>query len=128
MQRPDFTTVKHLGPEGAVTLLRSRFPDLATEFSNPDNLEPNDPYHSYERFAEEVMVRRNETALLDRVFRFINELAVSSDHMLEDLLTVAVLESFAQDREFADLLYANIDPKPEETLRAIEKHYYGRTR
>ena len=58
----------------------------------------------------------------------MDELAESRDSLLQDLLAVTVLESFAQDREFADLLYANINEKARKTLREVEERHYGRIR
>jgi hypothetical protein len=128
MQPLNFIVVSQMGPGKTVELLRSRFPELAAEFSSPDNLEPHDPYHSYERFAEQALLRKNETALIERVFQFVNELAESQDSLLQELLAVTVLESLAQDREFADLLHANVNEKARKTLKDVEERHYGRIR
>jgi hypothetical protein len=128
MQPPNFIVVRQMGPEKAVELLRSRFPDLAAEFSSPDNLEPHDPYHSYERFAEQVLLHRNETALIERAFKFVDELAESGHSLLQELLAVTVLESFAQDQKFADLLHDSVKEKARKALREVEERHYGRIR
>ena len=108
-----------MGPEKAVELLRSA-PDLLGVLKS-DDLEPHDPYHSYERFAEQVLLRKSETALIGRVVKFVDELAESRDSLLQDLLAVTVLESFAQDQEFADLLHYNVNERARKTLREVEE-------
>jgi ribonucleotide reductase beta subunit family protein with ferritin-like domain len=72
-------------------------------FGDPENLDPTtpEPYYSYERFAEEVLRRKNDELFLKSVCAFINELAASRERWLQEVLGVALLESLAQDSEFA---------------------------
>ena len=112
----------------ALRILRARFPEPSEHFGTPDEPEPGDPYVSYGLLAEEALQRRDDQAFLDHVFAFINELADSGDHLLEDLLFLSVLESLAQNPEFAASLYPKITVKAQKGLRLIERRYYGRSR
>lgn len=122
----DAVPVPSMGPSEALRLLRERFPSLAPTFGNPDDPEPGEPYNSYELFADEVLRRRSDNTFLSTVYEFVSEMAASGDYTLEDLLIVTVLESLAQDREFASTLYPNINKKAQEALRAVERQTYGR--
>jgi hypothetical protein len=125
---PNFIVVPQFGPEEALALLRSRFPELASEFSALPEMDATDAYHVYGCFAAQAMLRRGDEAFMSRVFQFVNELAASLDSTLDDLLAFSVLETFGQDVEFCDLLYPNICVKAQQMLKDLEEHYYGRPR
>jgi hypothetical protein len=117
-----------LGSRDALRLLKTRFPEFSDLFSDPDDpdLEPSEPHYSYGIFAREVLERRHDARLLDRVTSLINEMVVSKAHILEYVVAVTVLEQLADDPEMAPLLYPKIVPEAQETLRAIERDLYGR--
>jgi hypothetical protein len=119
-----------MGPEGAVRFLRVRFPELAHLFGDPENLDPEtpEPYHSYERFAEAVLRRQDDRIFLESVYAFINELAVSREYWLQEVLGVSLLESLARNAEFATALYPHLNTKAQEVLRAMEQQMCGRFR
>jgi hypothetical protein len=91
----DAIPVPMMGPEGAARFLRVRFPELGHLFGDPENLDPEtpEPYHSYERFAEAVLRRQDDRLFLESVYAFINELAVSREYWLQEVLCVPLGES-----------------------------------
>ena len=124
----DAVPVPVMGPTGAVRFLRSRFPELAHLFSDPDNLdlETPEPYHSYGIFAREVLVRRDDRNLLPEVYRFIDDMALSGQSILQELLVIEVLKTLAQDAQFATSSYRHIHQEAGEALRDVERQIYGR--
>jgi hypothetical protein len=75
--------------------------------------------------VEEMLRRREDKALLRRLSSFINELALSKEAILEEVLGVELLEGLAQDPELAATLYPQI--VPEAKLRPMEREMYGRS-
>jgi|HubBroStandDraft_6_1064221.scaffolds.fasta_scaffold07195_5 hypothetical protein len=125
----DAVPVPSVGPSDALRLIRARFPELSKQFGDPDNIDPEtpEPYYSYGLLVKEVLKREDEAPLIQRVIDFINELALSRESLLEDLVGVELLEGLAQDRKMAATLYPRIVPAAQKTLKLIEQETYGRT-
>lgn len=117
-------------PSDAVRLLRSRFPELAHLFGDPEHPDPEspEPYRSYECFAEEILKRQQDSNFLGAVYAFLNELALSREYWLQEAFGVALMESLAQEAEFTANLYSHINVEAQEVLKNIEKGVYGRFR
>ncbi len=128
MSSYDALPLPTIRPSDALRLLWARFPELSQQFGDPDDPDPEtpEPHYSYSLFAEEVLRRKEDKLFLERVCTFINELALSRDSLLEELLATEVLEGLAQDPGMAATLYPKIVPEAQETLRAIEREMYGR--
>ena len=128
MEAYDAMPTHAMGPRDALRLLKGRFPEFSHLFSDPDDLglEPSEPYYSYGIFAREMLERRSDARLLERVISLINEMTTSKEHILEYVVIVTVLEQFAENPEMAPLLYPRIVPQAQEALRAIERDFYGR--
>ena len=125
----DAIPVPMMQPDDTLQLLRKRFPELAHLFSDPEHLDPEapEPYHSYERLAEEILRRQNDSGFLEPVYAFLNELALSREYWLEEAFGVALMENLAQDAAFAAMLYPHINDEAQRVLKAIEQQVYGRS-
>jgi hypothetical protein len=91
--RPNFISVKTAGPKEAVSLLLERFPMVLDLGESREELEDTGPFYAYNQFASEVQKRVNDEDFLKAVCTFMDELAASNDPLLENLLTVSVLEN-----------------------------------
>jgi hypothetical protein len=128
----DAVPVPVMGTASALRFLWSRFPELSHLFTDPDKPDSEnfdiEPYLSYGQFAEEVLRRQHDTALLHCVYEFIDDLALSGQSILQELFIIEVLERLAGDAEFAARLYPNIHREAQDALRDVERQVYGRSR
>jgi hypothetical protein len=124
----DAVPVPMKGPEFAVRLLLDRFPSMGHLFDDTDYFETQDPepHRYYERFAEEVLRRQHEQEFMASAYTFINELALSHEYWIEEVLNVSLLEHLAQDPAFAARAYDYLNAEAQSLLRTIEKQMYGR--
>jgi hypothetical protein len=76
----DAVPVPMMSSRAAPDLPRDRFPALTDSLGaeNLDPLPPN-PYLAYALFTQEVLDLQDDQALLDSVWQFMNELALSGD-------------------------------------------------
>lgn len=111
----------------AVALLIERFPTLRERVDHPDDLFEM-PHVTYGLLATEVLENSESEVLLSRVAQFIDELADSGDHLLEELLVIDVLEGIAQDTVLASKLRTRMNPKAVSFLERVETEYFRRTR
>lgn len=117
-----------MGKPDVLRLLRKRFPEFGHLFGDPDNIDPEvaEPYHSYSLLVNEVLEKKEDKALLQRVSAFIDELILSKDSWLEEMGHIEILEGLAQDAALALSLYATMCPEAQDALRIIERQMYGR--
>ena len=128
----DAVPVPAMGTAGALRFLWNRFPELHHLFTDPEKPDSEnfdiEPYFSYGQFAEEVLRRQDDRALLSSVYEFIDDLAFSGQSILQELFVIEVLERLAGDAEFASSLYPNIHREAQDALRDVERQIYGRSR
>jgi predicted ATPase len=105
----DAVPVPMMGPEETVRFLRDRFPKLGHLFSDPENMDPSEPYYSCGRLADEVLRRQDDQALLESFYSLINEMATSRQYWLEETLG-DILEALVHDEAFAAKRLANGGP------------------
>ncbi len=122
----DAVPVPVMGPAGAVRLLMARFPQISHLFVDPNGpeFENSDAYSAYNRFAEEVLRRQNDTTFLSGVYVFIDDLAFSQQSILEELFG-EVLETLAQDKEFCRKLYPCVHSEAKEALKRVDPETYA---
>ena len=116
MGQYDAVPVPMMGPDDAIRLLRSRFPELVATFSHPDDPDPG-PYYFYNRRAEEVGRQRHNTHLVESFCSFINELALSKEHWLEELLG-DMIEGLVYDESFVFILRPYLNAQAQEKFIA----------
>ena len=112
-------------PADAVTLLINRFPAVRERVDQPDDLFEM-PHVTYGLLATDVLENSNDEVLLDRVAKFIDELANSGDELLEELLVIDVLEGIAQQPNVASRLKMRITPRAASLFERVEREYFGR--
>lgn len=119
MGQYDAVPVPMMGPDDALRLLRNRFPELVAVFSDPDNPDPYlvEPYHSYNRLAEEVSRHRHDTHLLESFCSFINELALSKEYWLEEVLG-DMIEGLVHEESFVYRLRPHLNAQAQERFTA----------
>jgi hypothetical protein len=113
-----------MGPAGAVRLLQGRFPELS------GLLGPDDPAfanQAYAEFAREVLRRQSDEPFVTSACRFIDDLALSGQSILQELFVIEVLEILAQDPGFCRKLYPLIHSESQDALRSVERNMYGRS-
>ncbi len=110
----------------AVTLLLNRFPALTDRVDDRSDLFEM-PHVAYGLLATEVLEKGDDQLLL-KAAHFIDELANSGDDLLEELLTIDVLEGIAQDPNLAAKIRSKISPKAAESLDKVERDFFGRRR
>jgi hypothetical protein len=105
-------------------MLMQRFPQLSTLFGSP--AEPGQPYYAYERLGEEIQQHYSDRLFVQSAGRFIDELALSGDSLLENLLVVSVLEGLAVDPEAARTIRLHIGKEATKMLDEVERDFFGR--
>lgn len=123
---PDFVLLKTCTPAEAVSLLVDRFPIMLDLGESLDELKETGPFYAYDRFGAEVTNRANDEEFLRQVCLFIDELAASKDLLLEDVLVVSLLETFAEDPAVAAKVEILVGEKARMLLKDIEQKIYER--
>ena len=110
----------------AVSLLLEKFPMMLQLVESPDDLLIAAPFHAYESFASEIERKLHDKAFLDSAASFINELAESGDPLLENVVTVSVLERLASDPSIAAEIKRYIGTRARDWMKRIERELFGR--
>jgi hypothetical protein len=69
----------------------------------------------------------NDSAFLKSALGFIDELAVSGDLLLENVLIVSLLERLAVDRGLAHEIGRQLGERARRMLNDVERDMFGRT-
>ena len=126
MNQPNFIQKRMLTASDAVSLLTHRFPVVSQTVASPDELRIAEPFYAYERFASLIQDRFRDQPFLRSVGVFIDELASSGDPLLENVLTVTILEKLAEQPTVAAALKTYIGPKAADLLERAEREVFGR--
>jgi len=113
----DAVPVPMMQPEDIVRYLRTRLPSLAHLFSDPENIELDEPYYSCGRLAEEVLRRRNDASILESFCSVVNEMAVSREFWMREALG-DLLEGLVHDEAFVTDLRPRLNAQALEQLEA----------
>ena len=122
---PNFIIVPRMTDREAVSLLLSRFPamrDLPCGVEDCLDLSTV----VYGSFTSEVLRRSDDSALLESVVQFINEIAESKDRLLRNLLDDCLLDGIASSPDVAGKISGALSEKARELLRNVERNFYHR--
>jgi len=107
----------------AVALLKRRFPQESQLFGSEEDPEIPQQFYAYERLAEEIQNRTGDVFFLESVTRFINELSLSKDPLLENLLVVSLLERLAADPVVVSAMRPHLENEALNFLNAVEREF-----
>lgn len=93
---------------------------------SPDELNTAEPFYAYERFASLVQEKFEDQTFLRSVGAFIDELALSGDPLLENVLTVGLLERLAERPTVTAALKPYVGAKASDLLKRMEREIFGR--
>ena len=117
-----YSCCEKLSYEMAVDCLISAFPEICV--TDADSI-MDLPYPVYETYFVphiKTMINHGNDAELVRIFDYLEAMAVSSDEEVQNLLQVAVLESFWDDSALYRKALAYMHSATKEINRRIEKY------
>lgn len=121
----NFVIVPTMTPRDVVSLLLNRFPAMR-DLICPD--EDSFDLHTcvYDSFAAEVVRRIDDGDVFRSVIRFIDDIAESKDPLLQEVLVVCLLETFAGDPHIARRFSDAVGEHARTLLRDVERDFYHR--
>ncbi len=124
-KKVDFVLVRTMTPREVVRLLLDRFPnDRGVVCPDEDSLDY--PFAAYDRFARLVIERSSDPAFIQLVALFIDELAISKDWLVDNVLRASLLEGIADNENVARMISRHLSPHSRSVLHEVESDFYGR--
>ncbi len=121
----DFVLVRTMTPREVVRLLLDRFPQ-DRNLVCPDYAPSDDPFGAYDRFARLVIERSGDSTFIQLVALFIDELAMSKDWLVDNVLRASLLEGIANNGKVARIISRHLSPHSRNILHQVESDFYGR--
>jgi len=113
----DAVPVPMMEPGDVVKYLRDRLPQLAHLLGAPEN--PVEPYSSSGLLAEEMLRRRADSGLLESLCSVMNEMAVSREFWMQEVLG-DLLEGLVHDEAFVAKLRPHLNAQASKKLEAAK--------
>ena len=121
----NFVIVRTMTPREVVDLLLSRFPSMR-DLVCPDEDSFEEPTIVYDSFASRVCERADDPGFIQSVVLFIDELSESKDSLIQNVLSVCLLEGIASNEPLARMISRSISPRSKTLLQEVESQIYGR--
>jgi len=121
----DFILVRTTTPRELVCLLLDRFAGVR-DLVCPDEGCFEDPFRVYDSFAKVVIQRSKDLEFIQSVALFIDELAMSKESLIRDVLFASLLEGIAENEQVARLISRTVGPHSRCLLQEVESKIYKR--